>query len=81
MTRKLCVISTRQEIDLCTSADYPPIPFRNMDWSAIDSNTYDASYEGEDENGHHWSCGISGHGEKEIEAVNDLIDQLEEEGS
>ena len=35
-----------------TNFDYPPIPTRSMDWSAWDDDTYDASYEGEDESGH-----------------------------
>ena len=77
--RWLCLLVTRQEIELHTSFDYPPIPFRGHDWSAIDSNTYDASYEGEDESGSVWKCSPSGTGETEIEAIHDLFDQLEDE--
>ena len=71
------ILSTRQEISLVTSFDYPPIPIRSMDWSAIDDNTYDASYEGEDETGSIWKCSPSGHGRTEQEAIEDLFDQLE----
>ena len=44
-----------------TSFDYPPIPIRQFDWSAIDDNTYDGE-----------GCRI-GHGATEAEAVVDLI--------
>lgn len=74
------LLTTREEIHLETNFDYPPIPSRNFDWSAIDGNTYDASYEGEDENGHHWRCSPSGHGATEQEAINDLLEQLSEQG-
>lgn len=59
-----------------TNFDYPPIPTRSMDWSAYDSDTYDASYEGEDENGHHWKSSPVGHGATEQEAIDDLLEQL-----
>lgn len=49
-----------------------------MDWSAIDENTYDASYEGEDESGEHWSQGPHGTGTTEQEAIDVLFDQIEE---
>lgn len=74
----LSVLATKKLIHLDTNFVYPPIPSRSMDWSAIDSNTYDASYEGEDENGHHWSCSPSGHGRTEREAIEDLLEQLSE---
>lgn len=77
--RTVTVISTRQEIDLSTAFDYPPIPIRGLDWSAIDTATYDASYEGEDESGSVWKCSPSGHGETELDAINDLFDRLEEQ--
>jgi hypothetical protein len=54
----------------------PPIPSRNFDWSAIDSDTYDASYEGEDENGHHWKASPQGFGASPQEAIDDLMEQL-----
>lgn len=61
-----------------TSFDYPPIPIRTMDWSAIDEDTYDASYEGEDETGHHWKQGPVGRGATEAEAIADLLEQIAE---
>jgi hypothetical protein len=73
----LSIVSIRQEIDLVTTFDYPPIPIRCLDWSAIDSNTYDASFEGSDESGDHWKSGPIGHGKTENEAIQDLFDQLE----
>jgi hypothetical protein len=64
-------------VNIKTNFDYPPIPTRNMDWSAIDDDTYDASYEGEDESGSVWKCSPSGHGATELEAVKDLLSQLD----
>ena len=78
MERRASIIATRQEIDLSTNFVYPPIPIRSHDWSAIDANTYDASYEGEDESGSVWRCSPSGTGATEAEAIADLIEQLEE---
>jgi len=75
----MSVVATREIIHLSTSFDYPPIPCRELDWSAIDANTYDASYEGEDEDGHHWKCSPCGNGETEIKAIHDLLDKLEEQ--
>jgi len=60
-------------IKVSTSFDYPPIPIRSMDWSAIDSNTYDASC---DEDGFFSSCPV-GRGATEAEAVSDLLEQME----
>ena len=51
-----------------TSFEYPPIPIRDFDWSAIDAETYDI--EGK-------SC-IVGRGRTEAEAIADLIEKLEE---
>lgn len=48
-----------------TSFDFPPIPYRGMDWSAVDSDTYDYDQP-------------VGHGATEQEAVADLLSQLEE---
>jgi hypothetical protein len=76
--RLVCLISTREVIHLSTTFVYPPIPVRTMDWSAIDENTYDASYEGEDESGEHWSQGPHGTGTTEQEAIDVLFDQIEE---
>jgi hypothetical protein len=56
-----------------TSFDYPPIPIRSMDWSAIDSDTYDVDC---DVDGY-FSCGPVGRGATEQEAIDDLLEQLE----
>ena len=50
-----------------TSFDYPPIPVRRFDWSAIDDDTYDGAED---------SCCPVGHGATEQEAIDDLLDQL-----
>jgi len=61
-----------------TTSYWPkPISTPNYDWSAIDSDTYDASYEGEDETGHHWKSSPQGFGATEQEAIDDLLEQLE----
>ncbi len=44
---------------------YPPIPCRNFDWSAVDDDTYDMG-------------APIGHGATEQEAIEDLLDQLED---
>lgn len=49
-----------------TSFDYPPIPLRQFDWSAVDDDTYDGE-----------GCPI-GHGATEQEAINDLLEQIED---
>jgi len=69
-------LATRQTLNVSTNFDYPPIPIRSMDWSAVDDDTYDASYEGEDETGYHWSASPSGHGPTQAEAILDLLEQL-----
>jgi hypothetical protein len=48
-----------------TNFDYPPIPIRTMDWSAWDDSTYDGP-----------GCKV-GQGATEREAVQDLLDQLD----
>ena len=60
--RKVSLIETRQEIELITEFVFPPVPFRNHDWFAIDGNTYDAS--------------PSGHGSTEQDAIDSLFDGL-----
>jgi hypothetical protein len=50
-----------------THFDYPPIPIRSFDWSAIDDDTYDGTP----------GCPI-GRGETERAAIADLLEQLEE---
>lgn len=57
-----------------TSFDYPPIPVRSFDWSAIDADTYDCDC---DQDGF-FSLSPIGHGATEQEAIQDLLDQLED---
>lgn len=57
-----------------TSFEYPPIPVRSMDWSAVDDDTYDCDC---DQDGFFTSCPI-GHGATEQEAIDDLLEQIEE---
>lgn len=49
---------------IVTSHDYPPIPFRTMDWCAY--------FDGEEENGGY------GYGRTEAEAVADFINNLDD---
>jgi hypothetical protein len=74
MTRLLSVLATREVIHLSTECVYPPIPIRNLDWCAVDDNTYDVDC---DENGY-FSHSPYGTGATESEAINDLLDQLED---
>jgi hypothetical protein len=60
-------------IHIRTNHDYPPIPVRDMDWSAIDDDTYDVDC---DEDGFFSRCPV-GRGRTEQEAIDDLLDQLE----
>jgi hypothetical protein len=55
-------------VKIITNFDYPPIPIRQFDWSAVTDN-YDGA-----EDSH---CPI-GHGRTEAEAIADLLEQLEE---
>jgi hypothetical protein len=57
-----------------TSFDYPPIPIRSMDWSAVDADTYDCDC---DQDGFFSTCPI-GRGSTEAEAIADLIEQLDD---
>jgi hypothetical protein len=57
-------------INIRTNYDYPPIPVRQFDWSAIDDDTYD----GADDS----SCPI-GHGATEFDAIEDLLEQIDDE--
>ena len=56
-------------IRIRTNFDYPPIPVRSFDWSAIDDDTYDGA---DDSN-----CPI-GHGATEQDAIEDLLEQIED---
>jgi len=59
-----------------TSFDYPPIPFRGCDWSAIDADTYDMM--DIDEDGTVTSSYPVGRGATEAEAIADLLTQMED---
>lgn len=54
-----------------TSFDYPPIPVRSFDWSAVTDN-YDCDC---DQDGF-FSTSPIGHGATEQEAIDDLTEQL-----
>jgi hypothetical protein len=55
---------------IVTSYDYPPIPTRDFDWSAIDEDTYDGT---EDSGPIAHMCG---HGATEEAAIQDLKNQF-----
>ena len=48
-----------------TSFDYPPIPVRSFDWSAVDDDTYEPG-------------NPIGHGATEQEAIADLMAQMDD---
>lgn len=54
---------------IVTNFDFPPIPIRNFDWSAIDDETYDGR-----------GCPV-GRGATESEAVADLVEHLANDGA
>ena len=60
---------------IVTTFEFPPIPVRTMDWSAVDSDTFDADFDGE-----HFvtKCPI-GRGTTEQEAIQDLMNQIEDQ--
>ena len=64
-------------VNIKVNAVFPPIPIRSLDYEAYDADTYDASYDGEDENGHHWKSSPLGHGATPQEAIDDLKSQME----
>ncbi len=59
---------------IVTQHEFPPIPIRSMDWSAVDADTYDCDC---DQDGF-YSLAPIGHGATEAEAIADLRAQLEE---
>lgn len=61
-------------IRIRTEFEYPPIPVRDMDWSAIDEDTYDVDC---DEDGF-FSTSPVGRGATEQEAIADLLEQIED---
>jgi hypothetical protein len=56
-----------------TTFEFPPIPVRDCDWSAVDDDTYDCDC---DQDGFFTNCPI-GRGTTEQEAIDDLLDQME----
>ena len=57
----------KREPNIKTEYVYPPIPNRNFDWSAIDDDTYDGP------------GSPIGTGPTEQAAIDDLLEQLEEQ--
>ncbi len=55
---------------IVTSYDFPPIPDRNFDWSAIDEDTYDGAIDSATRH-------CIGRGKTEAEAIADLMLLLE----
>lgn len=53
-------------MNIKTTYEYPPIPIRDMDWSAIDKDTYDEG-------------APIGRGRTEAEAIIDLIEQIRDQ--
>lgn len=68
---RFSVRAARLGVKVRTNFDYPPIPDRSMDWSAI-TDDYDGA-----EDSH---CPV-GRGPTELAAVADLLDQVEERAS
>ena len=67
-------IQTINGIKVRTTHEYPPIPIRSMDWSAVDDDTYDVDC---DQDGF-FSNSPVGRGATEAEAIADLMEQIEE---
>ena len=59
-----------------TNHDHPPIPVPELEWSAYDSNTYDADYDYE--TGRFVSTSPLGHGPTELDAILDLLEQMQD---
>jgi hypothetical protein len=62
-----------QPVKIHTAFDYPPIPTRSFDWSAVTDN-YDCDGDSEG----FFTTHPVGHGATEDEALADLIGQLED---
>lgn len=56
---------------IATSADFPPIPTRDYDWSAYFPNEFDGAPDAGPQ--------LIGRGETEAEAIADLIEQASDE--
>jgi hypothetical protein len=65
----LSVRAAKLGVKVRTDHVFPPIPVRSMDWAAIDDNTYDGAEDSR--------CPV-GRGATELEAIEDLLEQLEE---
>jgi len=61
-------------VKIHTNHDYPPIPVRCMDWSAVTDN-----YEAESDSEGWWSTHPVGRGPTEQAAIADLLEQIEDE--
>ena len=59
-------------INIRTSHDYPPIPVRSYDWSAVNDDTYDCDCDQDS-----FSLGHIGRGATEQEAIDDLLEIME----
>ena len=67
-------VERRHGVKIRTSFDYPPIPVRSSDWSAV-TDDYEAWPDGEDG----WTTSHPcGRGATEAEAIADLAEQLDE---
>jgi hypothetical protein len=62
-------------IRIRTSHEFPPIPVRDFDWSAVNDDTYDCDC---DQDGF-FSTSPIGHGRTEQDAINDLLEQMTDE--
>lgn len=60
-------------VKIHTNFDYPPIPVRDMDWSAV-TDDYDCDCDADG----FFSFSPAGHGKTEAEAIADLLEQLED---
>lgn len=54
-------------MDIQTNYDFPPIPVRDMDWSAIDADSFDGVADGNT---------MTGRGATKEAAINDLLSQI-----
>jgi hypothetical protein len=66
-------IITRNGVEIRTSFDYPPIPYRGADWSAVT-----ADYDGGDIDYDTPSRDPIGRGATEEAAIADLLEKIEE---
>jgi hypothetical protein len=65
----LSVRAAKLRVKVSTDLVFPPIPNRSMDWAAIDDNTYDGAEDSR--------CPV-GRGATEVDAIDDLLTQIEE---